>query len=225
MGIIIFPVTSSASSNSNWQPVPEWPFAFQEFQNAVIYTVKGQIIKAKANIHVQKNVLWYENHGKRLAANPEIINKVIIADTIQYYKIKNKLCRVLREDTINGKISRLYICETLDQARYNEIKRAFNQSFDGFTEFGNAMTGMVNGVLDSQGSINFDQEPLPMDVKFYMFYEGDTFEANESNILKHLPKEEWRAYRTYVRSAEVRAANRSSMENVWITFFVSKGIK
>lgn len=204
---------------AEWEPVPSWPFTYQEFSDAKIYINTMQMVKAKANIHVGSHYVWYESKGQKLEAKKGIVTKVVFGNGDVYYPIQDKLCRVLLEDTIDGKVGRLYMSYELDRERFNELAKINNLSTMSLMDVSGAMSSIVNNVADREGANIFEQEPLPMKSKFYILHDGDTFEANESNILKHLHKDERTAYRAYTRRAEVLSTSRKSMENVWLTFF------
>ena len=66
-------------------------------------------------------------------------------------------------------------------------------------------------------------EPLVTKHSYYILKDGETFEARESEILKHLDdKETKKTYRGYTRSAEVLYGSRKSMLNVYKTFFLKE---
>lgn len=205
-----------------WQPTASWPFAYEKFQSALIYTDK-QSLKAMANIHVGTSTLWYESFGKRLQAKSDVVEKVVFADSTQttYYNVLGRMCHVLSEDVINGKVSRLYVAEVLDRPRFEESVRVNRQSDMLMTGVIAGMENIASGVADNEGMRNVDKEPLPMVNKFYMLYNDETFEVTEGNILKHLgSKEERNAYRAFTRKAEVLYGSKTSMMTVWNTFFV-----
>ena len=84
-----------------------------------------------------------------------------------------------------------------------------------------ALANLASGVADNEGVRNVEQEPLPITNKFYMLYNDETFEATESNILKHLTtRQERNTYRGFTRSAEIMYGSKQSMLTVWKTFFV-----
>ncbi len=175
-----------------------------------------------ANIHVGASTLWYESFGKRLQAKQDVVSKVVFADSMQtYYNVQGRLCRVLSEDIIDGKVCRLYVAEVLDRPRFEESVRINRQSDMLMTGVIAGMENIASGVADNEGMRNVDKEPLPMVNKFYMLYNDETFEVTEGNILKHLgSKEERNAYRAFTRKAEVLYGSKRSMMTVWNTFFV-----
>lgn len=210
------------SPSEDWEPVAIWPFAYKEFKNAVIYTTMLQVVKGKANIHVGNHYVWYESKGKRLEAKHGVVTKVVFEGGDTYYPVNDKLCLVLREDTIEGKVCRLYMSHELNREEFNEMARRNNHAVMSTIDGLGFLNGVASRVADNEGANMLEQEPLPMRDRFYMLYDGDVFEATESNILKHLSKQERIAYRAYTRRAEVLSYSRKSMMDVWITFFASK---
>ncbi|MBQ0075493.1 MAG: hypothetical protein KBT34_15035 [Prevotella sp.] len=224
--------TENKTEEAQWAPSAVWPFVYREFLDATIITKASKIVKAKANIHVGNMYVWYESKGQKLEVKRDLVKKVIFPNGDIYYPVlarvvekrvpvmRDKLCRVVREDTINGKIGRLLVSEELDRNRYEELVKANRQAQMGF---GDGLMSSVNSMVSANEILNdVEQNPLPMRDKYYMEYNDEIFEANESEITKRMEKSERAAYRAYERSAEILAGNRSSMENVWITFFVSK---
>lgn len=220
--LLMLPMVSfaqAADDKDKWEPVPTWPFLYEEFSNAIIHTTALKVVKAKANVHAGNSTVWYENNGKRLEANKTLVQKVVFDNGDTYYVIKDKLCQVICEDSVDGGVSRLYMCHEVDKEAFNEIARINNQSTMSLMDVPGFISSAANSVADREGGNRIDQEPLPMKDKFFILYKGDIFEANESSILKHLSKQERPVYLSYTRKAEVLSYSRKSMENVWNTFF------
>lgn len=220
--LLMLPMVSIAqdkATDDEWEPVPSWPFVYQEFCDATIHTNALQKVKAKANMHVGNRYVWYESRGQKLEVKRGIVTKVEFANGDIYYPIGDRLCQVIREDSVKGKLTRLYMSREVDKDAFNEKARINSQSTLSLLDMPGALNSVANGVADREGGVRFDQEPLPMREKFYILYDGDTFEATESNILKHLSKQERSVYLTFTRKAEVLSYSRKSMENVWNTFF------
>lgn len=220
--LLLTTVMQVLAQESNWQPVSSWPFVYQQFQDAVIYSgTNNKVLKVKANIHVANCMLWYESYGKKLQAKEGTVNKVIFPDSISYYNVNGKLCSVLAEDTINGKLCRLYVAEIVDKPRYNELVRMNRQSAMMITDIAPALQDFASEIADNEGMRDVEKEPLPMLNKFYMLYNDELFEMNEGNILKHLSsREERNTYRAFTRKAEIMYGSKKSMLTVWNTFFV-----
>lgn len=241
--LVALPCMAMAEKNSDtaledeWAPVATWPFVYPQFQAATIFTNASQVVKAKANIHVGGCYAWYESNGQRLEVKQGLIKKIVFANGDVYYPIKgrvqvklrtvlqDKLCRVLSEDTINGKVGRLYISEEVDRVRFDELVRANRMSMMTVGDMPAGFSSLQTNVSDSKAHDDVEGDPLPMKNRFYMLYEGDTFEALETEITKHLSKEEAKQYRIFERSSEIISGDRHSMENVWNVFFKSKNNK
>lgn len=217
--LALFPVLSAMAENS-WTPTPAWPFVLAEFQESVIHTASGKTVKAKANIHVGSLCLWYISNGKNLEAKKGIVDKVVFADGTKYIEAYGKLCKVIREDSINGKIHRLLCSTEVEQSQYEEMVRN-QRAAERSSMLDIAGLNNMNLDMSVRGSAsNADQEPLPIENRFYIQLGNDTFEAVESKILKHLKdNEERKAYRAYTRKAEIITGNLSSMLDVYTTFF------
>jgi len=210
------------AQNDDWQPVSRWPFVYEHFKSATIsLTSGGKDLRVMANIHVGNNALWYESMGKRLQANSSTINTVTFVGGAKYYNVEGKMCRLLSEDSIAGKIGRLYLVEQVDKHTYDEMVKINRQSSMMVTDISPVFQNVASGVADNEGVRNIEEEPLPMQNKFYMLYNDEIFEVTEGNILKHLgSKEERNAYRAFTRKAEIRYGNVESVQTVWNTFFV-----
>lgn len=215
--------TNAFAQKDDWQPTAQWPLVYANFMPADVYTTANKKVFARSNIHVGMHCLWFINgSGEKLAAKEGTISKVVFRNGDQYYNINEKMCKVLREDTIKGKVCRLYISTELDKDRFNEMARINGQGMMDLGGLTIGLTNLSNEVANQAGASNVDAEPLPVREKFYMLYDGETFEATQRNILNHLTKEERAAYRAFERSAEIVSGHRRSIENVWITFFVNK---
>lgn len=214
--------TLANAQTSEWQPMSTWPFIYEKFQKATAYCgPDNTIVRVKANIHIAACTLWYESKGKLLEAKQGTVNKVVFADNSVYYPVSNRLCKVMSEDTINGKVCRLYVAELLNKPLYDELVRTNRQNTMMMLDFVPGMADLASSVSGNESIRDPEQEPLPMTNRFYMLYNDETFDVTEGNVLKHLPtKQERNTYRGYTRSAEVMYDSKKSMLNVWKTFFV-----
>ncbi len=210
------------AQEENWQPIRVWPFVFEHFTNATIYlTGSEKVVKAPANVHVGASTLWYDSNGKKLAAKAGTASRVVFNSGEEYVMIDNKLCQVLRTDTVDGKVAHFYMSPQLDRATFEEQAKQNNQSTMILADFSASFQDFASGVRDNEGARDFDHEPLPMRNRFFGSIGDDVFELTEGNIMKRLTtKEERRTYGAYTRKAEVIYSNRRSMEAVWNTFFL-----
>ncbi len=218
-------LTTTKAQTNDWQPIKVWPFVYEEFTDAKIYTsASGKMLTAKANIHVDAATLWYVSGKKHLQAKQGTVDHVVFKDGAEYYVYDNKLCQILSQDTIDGNPARLIMAPLINRAEFEEQARQNNQNSVLTSDFGSILQDMATSVNDDQNTRDFDHTPLPMRPRFYADLNGEVFELTESNIMKHLgSKEERRAYGAYARRAEVMYGSRRSMLDVWHTFFVNQG--
>lgn len=210
----------SASADDKWQPVPSWPFIYSDFQSAVIKTVKGKTVNAKANIHIGHHYLWYESKGKNLEAKKGTVKEVIFPNGKHHIAVGDKICLVIKEDTIKGKLHRLLYSEEVDMPRYNDIIRNNKAAESSSTIDFMGLNDLNLDVAVRESSNISEQEPLPIKNVFFIQIGDETFEATESNILQHLDKEERKVYKAYTRKAEIITSDMNSMLDVFTTFFL-----
>lgn len=210
----------SASADDKWQPVPSWPFIYSDFQSAVIKTVKGTTVNAKANIHIGHHYLWYESKGKNLEAKKGTVKEVIFPNGKHHIAVGDKICLVIKEDTIKGKLHRLLYSEEVDMPRYNDIVRNNKAAESSSTIDFMGLNDLNLDVAVRESSNISEQEPLPIKNVFFIQIGDETFEATESNILQHLDKEERKVYKAYTRKAEIITSDMNSMLDVFTTFFL-----
>lgn len=217
---VLMTLTSARADDSSWQPIPAWPFIYSDFIPAVIHTNSGKTVNAKANIHIGHHYLWYTSNGKNLEAKKGTVKEVVFSDGKKYIVTSGKLCRIISEDDVKGEKYRLLYSIEVDMPRYNEIVRN-QKAAEGSSTLDIMGLNDMNLDMSVRESANIaEQEPLPIKDVFYFQIGKETFEATESNILKHLDKEERKAYRAYTRRAEIITGNINSMIDVYTTFFL-----
>lgn len=211
--------TAAETTVSSWEPVPVWPFAYQEFTDANIY-VGEKKVKAKANIHLKNSNLWFiSSKDNKTKLEATSVKKVEFKNGDIYQDINGHLAKIVREDTINGDVRRLFHKRIINMEQFNDIYRQYNQQTG--SDFGAAFDSFTSAVADNNGQTSIDYHPLPLQDLFYMEKNGEKFQMTESNIIKHLDnKSEKNAYRAYTRKAEILSGNLSSMMNVYTTFFL-----
>lgn len=231
--LALFSVANAAAQkegkddSETWNPVATWPFLKQQFVEAEIMTTAKKRVRTRSNIHVGKHTLWFYSpkQNQNLEAKAATIEWARFYDGTKYYNIQEKMCRVLREDTVNGKVCRLYISEEVDKEKYDEIVRINRVAEMGAVNMPAGFSSFANRLSESEGLNDVEKMPLPMKYKFYMLYEDETFEMSSTSIMKHLSsKEERKAFNAYIRSAEILFGNERSMRNVYETFFLNKKI-
>ena len=216
---ILAAVPVTAQNNKDWEPVGVWPFINRQFRTATVYT--GLFNRTKTvvpcNIHVGHQALWYSQNDTLMEALPGTVLRVEFpnGDTYMPVGTEQRFGRIVREDTIKGKIARVILVRALDQ-------QALDQRYiDYLNKTQNVLQGgSLSALADTEGGKILEEEPLPMHNIFYFQVNGEIFQATEKNILSHIDPRRRKEYRIYTRSAEVISTNETSMLNVWKDFFL-----
>ncbi|MCH5176278.1 MAG: hypothetical protein J1F40_10370 [Prevotellaceae bacterium] len=208
-----------AQNNDNWEPIGNWPFINRQFRTATVYT--GIFNRSKTvvpcNIHVGKQALWYSQNDTLMEAIPGSVLRVEFPNGDTYIPVgrEQMFGRIVREDSINGKVARVICVRTLNQGELDQ------RYVDYLNKTQNILQGSSLGAIaDSEGGKILEEEPLPLTNVFYFQVNGEIFQATQKNILAHIPQQRRKEYRVYTRSAEVISTNESSMLKVWENFFL-----
>lgn len=211
----------SAQENTDWSPIGVWPFINRQFRTATVYT--GLFNRTKTvvpcNIHVGKQALWYSQNDTLMEALPGTVIRVEFPNGDTYMPVgrEQSFGRILREDTINGKVARVILVRALDQ-------KALDQRYvDYLNKTQNVLQGSsLSSFADTEGGRVLEEEPLPLVNIFYFQVNGEIFQATQKNILSHIAPSRKKEYRVYTRSAEIISTNESSMLKVWKDFFLKR---
>ena len=224
---LLLSIAMFCQAQDKYYPVAVWPFIYENFTDARIFVGENnKVVRAKANIHLRQTSLWFisgKDNKTKLEAQPGTINKIIFSNGDTYYNINNKMCKVVREDTINGDIMRLYKCAQVDIDDFNKKYQMTHMGTVESSVLGAGFADFTASVANNNALTREDMEPLQLLYTFYIMKNGKTFEARESEILSHLDdKEERKVYRAYTRSAEILYGSEKSMLNVYKTFFLKQ---
>ena len=224
---LLLSIAMFCQAQDKYYPVAVWPFIYENFTDARIFVGENnKVVRAKANIHLRHTTLWFisaKDFKTKLEAQPGTINKIIFSNGDTYYNIDNKMCKVVREDTINGDIMRLYKCAQVDIDDFNKKYQMTHMGTVESSVLGAGFADFTASVANNNALTREDMEPLQLLYTFYILKNGKTFEARESEILSHLDdKEERKVYRAYTRSAEILYGSEKSMLNVYKTFFLKQ---
>lgn len=209
----------SAQNNDKWEPTGVWPFINRQFRTATVYT--GLFNRTKTvvpcNIHVGKQTLWYSQNDTLMEAFPGSVLRVEFPNGDTYIPVGSEQTfgRIVREDSIGGKVARVICVRALNQ-------RELDQRYvDYLNKTQNVLQGStLSAIADSEGGKILEEEPLPLTNIFYFQVNSEIFQATPKNILAHIPQQRRKEYRVYTRAAEVISTNESSMLKVWENFFL-----
>lgn len=226
--LLLLAFVCTASAQTKWEPTGVWPFAYRNFRVASIYfgTFKETKTVVPANIHLGKHSLWFSKNDTLLEAIPHNLRRVEFDNGDTYYPLgeQNELALVLRQDTINGRVARLYQVWEPDMKAINQ--KARDQLSASSLLQGSMTLGILNSVASAVADNQDDtpeERPLPMTSRFFMQINGDTFIATEKNIVRYLGKDKKHEYLSFTRSAEIISTNASSMTKVWDKFIAPEG--
>lgn len=209
-------LTCNAQTTNDWQPTMSNPFVYEKFIPAVVLTNSGQTLRVQGNIHLAHSYLWYQSTKEKLQAGAGIVKKVTFNDGAEYVPVGDKLCKVLRTDTIGEKVFRLLSSRQIDKREMEQ--RHFNEKNANLVL--NSLSSEFNVVGESAAEA---AEMLPLRNVFYMEIGDDSFEMNNSNILRHLSsKQERTTFNAYIRKAEILFDSERSMSDIYETFFLNK---
>ena len=214
----------SAQRKSEWLPTGEWPFANQKFMPATVYTGFFSLKKTvvPCNIHLGNQALWYVQNDTLMEANPGTVVRVEFKDSTVYVPVTTSLMgKVVREDTLNGKLARVIHVVEVDQNEVDRRWRSANEMTTGMLQGGGFLSSLAAGVADANAGIREEEQPIPLNHTFYFLYNNELFEANDKNILKHINQSRRKEYRVFTRSAEILSENESSIMKIWDEFFVN----
>ena len=208
-----------AQNNDDWEPTGNWPFINRHFRTATVYT--GLFNRSKTivpcNIHVGKQALWYSKNDTLMEAVPNSVLRVEFPNGDTYIPVGSEQAfgRIVREDSIGGKVARVICVRALNQKELDQ------RYVDYLNKTQNVLQGSSLGAIaDSEGGKILEEEPLPMTNIFYFQVNSEIFQATPKNILAHIPPQRRKEYRIYTRSAEIISTNESSMLKVWEDFFL-----
>lgn len=207
-----------------WEPIGTWPFEYQTFQVATVYSGIFSIKKTQVpcNIHLGKQSLWFVQNDTLMEAVKGSIIRVEFRNGDVFIPLNGGECmaKVVQQDTLRGKVARVLQVRLVDQHAVDQ------RALDLFNLSQNMQQSSLNlgawgaQLADANSPVNEEELPIPLINVFYFQYNGEIFEAQESKILSHINPERRREYRNYTRQAEVISTNRSSMLKVWKDFFV-----
>lgn len=224
--LLMLSLVLNLSAQAKWEPTGVWPFAYRNFRPATVYfgAFKETKTTVPANIHIGKHSLWFSKNDTLLEAIPNNLRRVEFENGDTYYPLgeANELALVLRHDTINGKIARLYQIWEPDMRQINQKARdqlSTTSLLQGCVELG-ILNNVASAVADNIDGTP-EERPLPMTSRFFIQANGTIFEATEKNILRYLGKDRKHQYLNFTRSAEIISTNASSMAKVWDSFFAT----
>ena len=222
---LTFLLCSTSLFAKEWEPIGTWPFEYQTFQVATVYSGIYSIKKTQVpcNIHLGKQTLWFSQNNTLMEAVKGTIIRVEFKNGDVFIPVNGGECmgKIEREDTLSGKVGRVLHVRLVDQNAVDQ------RAIDLMNKSQNLQQSSLNlgtwgaQLSDINATINEEELPIPLINVFYFQYKGEIFEAKEKQILSHINPARKREYKNYTRKAEIISTNKSSMLKVWEDFFVN----
>lgn len=222
---LTFLLCSTSLFAKEWEPIGTWPFEYQTFQVATVYSGIYSIKKTQVpcNIHLGKQTLWFSQNDTLMEAVKGSIIRVEFKNGNVFIPVNGGECmgKIEREDTLSGKVGRVLHVRLVDQNAVDQ------RAIDLMNKSQNLQQSSLNlgtwgaQLSDINATINEEELPIPLINVFYFQYKGEIFEAKEKQILSHINPARKREYKNYTRKAEIISTNKSSMLKVWEDFFVN----
>lgn len=211
-----------AQKEDDWKPTGVWPFIHQKFYVATVShgffkTTKTQV---PCNIHIGKNTLWFSKNDTLMEALPGNVKKIEFENET-YIPVKDYLGRIVKQDTLQGKIARLLHVVIVDQHKLDQQGVDVLNKTQNILQSSGFLSTFCASIADANGGLRAEEMPVPTKNVFYIQFNGDIFEATTKNILAHIRADRQKEYKAYTRSAEIISTNESSMVKVWNDFFVN----
>lgn len=215
-----------AQNNTNWEPTGVWPFINRQFKVATVYT--GIYTKSKTvvpcNIHIGNQTLWYTKNDTLMEAIPKSVLRVEFPNGDVYMPVgtEQMFGRIVREDSINGRIARVIHVTTVDRQRLD------SKGVDALNSSQNMLQGasavglglFASALADANSGRKIEEEPLPLSNIYFFQVNGEIFQATTKNILAHIDASRKKEYKNFTRTAEIISSNESSIQKIWQEFFL-----
>lgn len=215
---------SSVLYAKDWEPIGTWPFEYQTFQVATVYSGIYSVKKTQVpcNIHLGKQTLWFAQNDTLMEAVKGSILRVVFKNGDVFIPVNGGECigKVEKEDTLVGKVGRVLHVRLVDQHAVDQRAVDLMNKTQNLQQTSLNLGSWGAQLSDINSTINEEELPIPLIDVFYFQYNGEIFEAKEKQILSRINPSRKREYRNYTRKAEVISTSKSSMLKVWNDFFV-----
>ena len=214
-------LVSYSQNNKDWEPTGVWPFLNQQFRTATVYTgiFKRSKTVVPCNIHVGNQTLWYSQNDTLMEAIPGTVVRVEFPNGDTYMPVgsEQRFGRIVREDSIDGRIARVICVRTVNQ---KELDQKYLDHINKTQNILQGATFNVSDIASADAGIIMEEQPLPLTNEFYFQVRGEIFQATPKQILKRIDPKRKQEYRNFTRSAEIISTNESSMLKIWQEFFL-----
>lgn len=211
-------------SAQGWEPIGTWPFEYKTFRVATVYSGFYSVKKTEVpcNIHLGKQTLWFSRNDTLMEAVKGSIIKVEFQNGDTYIPVADGECfaRIIRQDTLRGKVARVLRVRAVDQNAVDKRAVDIMNNTQNLQQTSLNLGSWGSQLSDANAAVKEEELPVPLRYSYYFQYNGEIFEAKEKQILSHINPARKKEYRVYTRRAEVISSNEKSILGVWKDFFL-----
>ena len=209
MLLLLFSVGLFAS-----EPTTMWPYLFDDFQEAVIYTHDGNRGESKVNIHLLRNDLHYLNGSQIYTPdNQNEVSRVVLADNRVFVRCEDCFIEVFGE-TPQAIVGRRV---TGDFDRLLQTPGAYgtSSSTSAVDKLSSLQIGGISNLNHDLIRVERENgETLPVTERIYFVVGGELYSANKRAVTKLLPKSEKKAFGAFLKENKIKWKDPESLRKV-----------
>ncbi len=194
------------------EPTTVWPYLYDDFINAQIYSSSGERSQAKVNVHLLHNDLHYVHNGNVYEAEyQDKVSHIVLEDSTQLVRCGNYFIEVIGE-TPQAVVGRR---TTGDYDRLTQGTGAYGTSSstsatDNLTSAPFMNTPSYQFISDERDN----GQVLPVTVRYCFVIDGEIIYANKKNITRLLPESEQKEFATFLKTNKIKWKEAESLRKV-----------
>ena len=196
------------------EPTTMWPYLFDDFMEASIYSKSGNKGEAKVNIHLLRNDLHYLNGSQIYCPdNQNDIGRVVFADSTEFVRCENFFIEVLGEtpQAILGRRT------TGDFDRLLQGTGAY-----GTSSSTSAVDNLSSLQLGGIANLNYDMirverengQTLPVSTRLCFIVGGEIVNANKKSVSKLLPESSRKEFNVFLKANKIKWSKVDHLQKV-----------
>ena len=196
------------------EPTTMWPYLFDDFMEASIYSKSGNKGEAKVNIHLLRNDLHYLNGSQIYCPdNQNDVGRVVFADSTEFVRCENFFIEVLGEtpQAILGRRT------TGDFDRLLQGTGAY-----GTSSSTSAVDNLSSLQLGGIANLNYDMirverengQTLPVSTRLCFIVGGEIVNANKKTVSKLLPESNRKEFNVFLKANKIKWSKVDHLQKV-----------
>ena len=168
------------------EPTTMWPYLFDDFMEASIYSKSGNKGEAKVNIHLLRNDLHYLNGSQIYCPdNQNDIGRVVFADSTEFVRCENFFIEVLGETP---------------------------QAVDNLSSL--QLGGIANLNYDMIRVERENGQTLPVSTRLCFIVGGEIVNANKKSVSKLLPESSRKEFNVFLKANKIKWSKVDHLQKV-----------